>query len=173
MSIMENKKLIKKAKYKVKRLQKLRQDPRYLKTLGKLKRAGFLDVRDVPEYCGQVFLQDALWAAELEPRVYELLPAILVRRPKFFAFLKLPDELANIVREIRAGHPKTPYQGIMPEKYYRWVSFVGRKPANQNIMKSFRLSQVDLEILGQLSKETSQSQTQILRQALKEYASRL
>ena len=64
---MVNKNLIEKARRKTKLLQKLRKDPRYLKTVGKLKREGLLDVRDVPEYRGQVFLEEAFWAAELEP----------------------------------------------------------------------------------------------------------
>ena len=59
---MHKRHLVEKAKRKLRALQKLRKDQRYLMTLGKLKHAGYLDVRDVPEYRGQVFLEDALWA---------------------------------------------------------------------------------------------------------------
>ena len=169
---MTNKKLIEEARHKAKQLQKLRRDPRYLKTIGKLRREGFLDARDVPKYHGQVFLQDALWAAELEPRIYELLPAIVARRPKFFAFMSLPVELDRVVKEIKTGHPVTEYQGVAPEKYNQWVSFVGRKSTAPKVMKAFRLSQEDIGILSRLAKKESTSQTQILRRALKDFASR-
>jgi hypothetical protein len=170
---MTNKKLIEKAKQKAERFQKLRKDPRYLKTIGKLKREGLLDVRDVTEYRGQVFLDDALWAAEMEPRIYELLPAIIVKRPKFFAFLKLPKDLEVVVKEIKKGRAKTPYQGIDPEKYNHWVPFVGKRSTLPKIMKVFRLSQDDLEILMRLSKEKSKSQTQIFSEALRAYAKKV
>lgn len=169
---MTNKKLIEKAQRKVKRLQKLRQDTRYLKTIGKLRREGFLDVRDVPEYRGQVFLQDALWAAELEPRIYELLPAIIARRPTFFTFMKLPDDLDRVVKEIKAGRPVTPYQDIAPEKYNRWVSFVGGEKRTK-IMRSFRMDAEDLEILEKYSKKASVSQVEILHRALRGYVKNL
>src|SRR5687768_13272417 len=103
---MPDKKLVEKAKRKLKALQKLRKDPRYLRTIGKLRLAGFLDVRDIPEYRGQIFLNDALWAAELEPRILELLPAIVARRPKFFVFFDLPEDLKHVVKEIKRGHPE-------------------------------------------------------------------
>ncbi len=167
---MPNKKIIEKAKRKLKILQRLRKDPRYLKTMGKLKQAGFLDVRDIPEYRGQIFLEEALWAAELEPRIYELLPAIIARRPKFFAFLKLPEDLDIVVKEVKQGHPVTPYQGISPEKYSQWFLFVARRPIVPKILKAFRLDLDDLKILNRLSLKTSKSQAQILRLALREYA---
>lgn len=160
----------KKAKRKFKALHKLRQDPRYLKTLGKLKQAGLLDVRDIAIYRGQVFLADALWAAELEPRVYELLPAILARRPKFFTHLDLPEDLEKVVREIKRGHPVTPYQGVAPDKYAQWISFVGQRSTMPKVMKAFRFSQEDLALLDRLSVKTAKTQTQVLRQALREFA---
>ena len=169
---MQDKKTIEKARRKLEALQKLRKDPRYLRTMGKLKHAGFLDVRDIPAHRGQVFLQDALWAAELEPRIYELLPAIVARRPKFFAFFSLPEDLERVVREVRRGHPLTPYQGIAPEKYNQWTSFVAQRPALPKVMKAFRLGREDIDILKRLSKKKSVSETQILSQALREYGKR-
>jgi len=170
---MPVKKLIEKAKLKLKALQKLRKDPRYLKTMGKLKLAGLLDVRDIPDYRGQIFLNDALWAAELEPRVYELLPAIIARRPKFFVFFELPEDLGHVVKEIKRGHPVTPYQGIAPEKYNQWISFVGRKPTAPKVMKAFRLGLEEMSILKRLSERMSKSQTHVLSEALRDYEQRV
>jgi hypothetical protein len=169
---MLNEKIIEKAKRKFKKIQKLRNDPRYLKTMGKLKRAGFLDVRDMAEYRGQVFLEDALWAAELEPRIYELLPAIIARRPKFFAFLDLPEDLELVVKEIKRGLPNTPYRGVAPEKYAAWSLFVGQKSTAPKVMGAFRLAQEDMDLLRRLSEKMSKSQSKIISQALREFEKR-
>lgn len=167
---MDNLKIINKAKRKAQRLKKLRSDSRYLKTVGKLKREGFLDVRDVVEYRGQVFLEDALWAAKLEPRIYELLPAIIARRPKLFVFFELPKDLEAVVKEIKKSCVKTPYQGVAPEKYSQWISLVSRKNKVAKVMKAFRLCAEDLAILDTLSQKQAKSRTEILHQALVAYA---
>lgn len=170
---MTKEEILEKAKQKARHLEKLRQDARYLKTIGKLKREGLLDVRDLSAYRGQVFLEDALWVAQLEPRIYELLPAIVARRPKFFVFLKLPEDLRTVVQEIKRGYAKTPYHEVAPEKYSRWVSFVGRKPGPVKVMRAFRLHLEDVAVLSSLSKKTHQSQSQVLHQALMDYAKRI
>lgn len=162
--------LIEKAKKKARVLRELRTDARYLKTVGKLKKEGLLEVHDVPDYRGQVFLEDALWAGEIEPRILELLPAILVRRPAFFAFLSLPADLEQVVREIKAGHPKTPYRGIAAEKYGQWVSFVGKRELLPKVMRSFRMSLDDSRLLDRLSEKTSSSRAEIIHKALNQYA---
>ena len=167
---MKNNELLRKAKKKVEQLKKLRADPRYLKTLGKLKKEGLLDVRDIPAYRGQVFLQDALWAAELEPRIFELLPAIVARRPTLFAFLELPPDLDQVVREVKARKAVTPYQGIEAEKYDRWTAFVGRTKAIPKVPISFRLSGEDLSLLADLSNRDGESSAEIIHRALLEYA---
>ncbi|TMR62383.1 hypothetical protein, partial [Streptococcus pseudopneumoniae] len=100
---MDRKKLAERAKKISKRLARLRKDSRYLKTIGKLKKAGFLDVRGIPEASGQVFLDDAIWAGSIEPRIFELIPAIIVKHPKFFAYQFLPEDLAIVVTEIKRG----------------------------------------------------------------------
>lgn len=162
--------LIEKAKKRAKRLARLRQDPRFLKTMGKLKRAKLLEAGDVPEYRGIVFLEDALWAAQLEPRIYELLPAIILRRPQFFSFFILPKDLEQAVNGLKTGHPKTPYQDIEPKDYKKWHAFVGRKKEIPKIMKTLRLSQEDINTLKELAEKKHMSATQIIRDALKIYA---
>lgn len=166
-------KLIQKAQNKARRLKSQRQDFRYLKTMGKLKYEGLMDVSDISVHRGQVFLSDALWAAELEPRISELLPAIIARRPSIFAFLDLPEDLYQVVREIKAGHPVTPYRGITPQKYGRWIPFVGRVKSHPKVMRSYRLSGEDIELLARLAKNKSASFAEILHQALDVYAKSL
>ncbi len=163
---MTNQELIKKAQKKMIRIKKQRRDLRYIKTLGKLRREGLLDVRDVAEYRCQVFLNEALWAAKLEPRILELLPALLARRPKVFVCLDVPQELELVVRELRVGRAKTPYQGIPAQNYERWMDLVGHNKLRPKIMRSFRLSTAAIAILETLAKNQNTSQSAIIQQAL-------
>lgn len=144
-----------------------------MKTVGKLKREGLLDVPDIREYRGQVFLKEALWAAELEPRIYELLPAIVFRRPGFFAFVNLPEDLVPIMAEMRTGELKTPYKDIPPEKYGKWVEWVGFHGGRPKVMKSFRLGREDLDRLERIGGKTEKTATEILQEALRVYSSKL
>lgn len=163
---MNKNELIRKAKLKAKRLAQKRQDPRFVKTMGKLKRAGFIDIRNIPETRGQVFLDDALWAAKIEPRIHELLPAIIVKHPKFFTFQTLPHDLETVVQEIKRGKAKSTYQGFEAKDYERWVPSIGRQDTYPRIMKSFRLKREDITLLEKLQKKTGQSKTQIIREAI-------
>ena len=167
---MQKKELFKRAKAQAKKLASFRKDVRYLKTIGRLKYYGLIDVKDIQEYGGPVFLADALLAAQLEPRIYELLPAIMNKHPKIFRHVELPEDLATVVKEIRQGVSVTTYKGIEPKQYLRWIPFMGRKNLYPKIMRSFRLSREEIHILDQIQKETSQSHTEILRNALKLYA---
>lgn len=170
---MKRKSLTKKSKKKAKDFRKLRQDPRFLKTLGKLKKAGFLDVQGILPTSGMVFLEDALWAARIEPRIYELLPAILVNQPKFFAFSKLPDDLKKIVTELKTGKPKTYYRGVAPKAYERWIPVFARNGEYPSVMKSFRLHREDIKNLEDLQSITGLSKSEILREAIRRMASEL
>ena len=45
---------------------------------------------------------DVLWAGEVEPRLLELLPALLVKKPGLFVDAReLPDDLDAAVRALR------------------------------------------------------------------------
>jgi hypothetical protein len=166
---MKPEQLIARAQRKAKQLKKLYADERFLKTIGKLKGDGFLDAPGIATFHGMVFLKDALWAAELEPRIFELLPAIINRRPKYFTYLDLPKDLETVVNELRAGRPMTPYRGIEPEKYQRWTSLVGRQGVLPKVMRSFRLDQGDVALLELMREKTGKSFSKILSEALRAY----
>lgn len=47
-------------------------------------------------------VDDVLWAGELEPRLLELLPAMIVKRPSLFEDIsKLPEDLGATVEALR------------------------------------------------------------------------
>ena len=71
-----------------------------------------------------VTLAEALLAADLEPRIYELLPALLINIPEALHFEKgdVPQELQDIVDTIKHRRPLKPYRGIPAEKYMHWLS---------------------------------------------------
>lgn len=163
---MNREELIKRAKKKVKILAAQWADPRYLKTLGKLKSAGLIEAPNIIPYRGMVFLEDALWAAQLEPRIYELLPAIIIKKKKLFAFMNLPDDLKNVIQEIIAGSPKTPFRGVSPKEYGRWVPLIGRQGAYPSQLKSFRFRKKDLEAMQFLQDRLRVSQVEVLRMGL-------
>jgi hypothetical protein len=90
-----------------KRYQALRQkqrDPRFKKVMGRLVAAKLLttNLEGIRPHDKPVPLEDALWAGTVEPRITELLPAVLVKKPGILRLPKdLPDDVAEIVHAIR------------------------------------------------------------------------
>lgn len=101
-------------------------------------------------------IEDMLVAAELEPRVKELLPAVLNH---FSAELKadnrkLPDNLLEVINAYNANGKLPPFDEIPARKYSQWfdapiIAHAKRKlkPRNQP-----RLSHKDSSNLGQMIK---------------------
>ncbi len=71
-----------------------------------------------------VTLDEALKAGELEPRILELIPAILIVLPKALKFTKndIPDDLAKQIERIRKRKTNENFRGIAPHKYLHWLS---------------------------------------------------
>jgi len=62
-----------------------RRDPRYQRVLGRLVSLGLLSTSErLRAHKGRLSLDDVLWVGETEPRVLELLPALIVKRPGLF-----------------------------------------------------------------------------------------
>lgn len=86
-----------------------------------------------------VTLKDVIKAAEIEPRIYELLPAMLIYMPRAFEFQKseIPKDLDDTVRAIKKKNTiKKTYKGIPAEKYMRWIKSDVLKVAKRRL--SFR-----------------------------------
>lgn len=145
--------LIRKAKIQYAKIAKGRESPRFKKVIGRLMGAKLLQGQaEVQLYSGKLSIKDYIWAGHFEPRIFELLPALVIKKPSLFEDLEnCPEDLDEVVKEIRGGQAIKDYHGISPRNYLRWVPLVGHKGRQASQLKSFRFSSSDSEILHFLS----------------------
>jgi hypothetical protein len=151
-------------------ISRKRRDPRYRRVLGRLVAAGLLSTTE-PVKANRAVLkvEDVLWAAEIEPRMFELLPALIIKRPALFrSTTDLPDDLAAVVVALRRNRTPDSFHGIPGEAMKRWVSRVGHKNKLPSQLRSFRLQADEVALLERLSERWGISQTAVIRRALRE-----
>ncbi|HMJ15698.1 MAG TPA: hypothetical protein VK524_29985 [Polyangiaceae bacterium] len=149
-----------------------RRDPRYQRVIGRFKAAKLLITNDeVPEHREPITVSDTLWAGEVEPRLIELLPAAILKKPSLFVDIEsLPHDLASVVGAIRRHETPPPLRGIPGENLLHWVPRIGHRGKIPSRLKSFRFTAEDLALLAELSRELDLSETETLRQALRKLA---
>lgn len=167
--------ILKRIAEKAKKDKELRQDPRYLQTMGFLVAKGFLRTNQaIPLLPNQrLRLTDAIWAGEnVEPRILEVLPAAVLRLPNHFDLNRVehPDLFLAIeaLRKREKGHP---LWGIPFRKYKVWAELIlpdrRMKPLTEKkVVKTFRLSPKSIEVLKRRSKEWGCSKTDALEKIL-------
>jgi hypothetical protein len=140
--------------------------------MGRLVAAGVLETTlDVAPHRTPVAVQDALWAGTVEPRILEVLPALIVKRPSLFADLsELPHDLAEAVRALRGHRTPEDFRGVPGPALLRWLPSVGRRGKLPSRLKTFRLQADDLALLEQLSGELGLSQSDVVRRGLRHLA---
>ncbi len=152
------------------KLQKRFNDPRYKKVIGKFITAGLLEHTKVLPYRGPITLEEVLWVGETEPRVLELLPAILLRRPTLVRVQNdLPEDLRQVLVALRKGIANTDFRGVPHDKYGAWVERMGRKVTPPSVLKTFRFQREDVEKLNSIKKLTGLNETEIIRKALERF----
>jgi hypothetical protein len=171
--MMSANELQRRAKRRMAQLDRRRRDRRYRHVLGRLVGLGLLTTNEaVLKTRAPIDVADALWAGEVEPRITELLPALLVRRPALFVDTRaLPDDLAQVLVALRRNAVPPDFRGVPGEKLHRWLSSVGRKSEPPSRLKAFRLQSSDLELLTKLRDELGISETAVLRRGLRALAS--
>ena len=151
-------------------LRRKRQDPRFKRVMGRFVAAGLLttNIDGIRPHEKPVPLHDALWAGTVEPRVMELLPAVLVKKPGLLRLPKdLPEDVGAVMHAIRHGKPAPPFRGVPPRQYLPWVTEVGRKGKSPSVLKSFRFKHEDVLRLQRLrEKLPARSDTDVVRMAL-------
>lgn len=157
------------ARRKLEALRAREQDPRYGAVMGRFVREGLLIVNHpLPPNAEPVALDDVLWAGEVEPRLLELLPALIVKRPGLFTSVALlPPDLAPVVAELRRDREPPAFRGIPGRDVHRWLTRVGRRGTVPARLKSFRFTPEDQRLLEHLAKTLGLTETEVLRRGLR------
>lgn len=159
--------LNKKIKNAVEEMNIKKKDPRFIKTAGKLVATNLLESNTIKPFEGNVTLEDALWAGQLEPRILELIPAIMLKKKRLFQLKgPLPEDLAEVIKRIVHGEEPVPFRGIAPQLYLQWVERVGHKGKSPALLKTFRFSNDDVKLLKEIKSKTSLREIEIIRAAL-------
>lgn len=97
--------------------------PYFVETIAWFCYLGLLRHNSITPHRHHPHLSDVLKAAQLEPRILELLPAIMVLIPDALMFSKndVPRDLAKVVNDIQKRRKCGPFRGIAPQKYCHWL----------------------------------------------------
>lgn len=119
-------------------------------------------------HANRLDVADVLWAGELEPRLLELVPALVVKRPAMFTDAKdLPSDLDEVVRSLRRDAIPKDFRGIPGADVHRWLRRVGHRGKAPSRLKSFRFTTNDQRLLEQLSRDLGISETEVVRRGLR------
>ena len=157
------------ARRKLAGLRRRRRDPRYLRTLKRFVDLGLIATnQELPRHDAPLRVDDVLWAGEAEPRFWEILPALLVKRPSVFVNRhELPRDLDRVVRRLRRNLVPEDFRGIPGQDIHRWVPRVGQKNKFPARPKSFRLKPEDIRLLERLAHDLRISETDVIRRGLR------
>jgi len=144
-----------------------KSDPRFVRTVGKLVGARLLESTTIKPFKGNVTLQDALWAGQFEPRILELIPAIVLKKRNLFQLKEpLPEDLAAVLQGIIHGEETKTFRGVAPRLYLQWVERIGHKGKSPSLLKTYRFSNEDVRLLNELKNRTTLKEIEIIRTAL-------
>lgn len=161
---MDKKIILEKIKKAAQADARKRQDMRYKRAMAFLIKKGFLKANENFEsfYFAKLDVQDLIWAGKnVEPRILEVLPAVVARLPKAVRFMNLNrDEtnLKNTVQDLLQNKEEGRNFLNMPYRKIKvWMNLRlndnRTKPADQKkIMKTFRFAPETLRRLQQLKK---------------------
>lgn len=166
--------IISQARERAAEVERARQSARFRRVVGRLYAAKLLLGTDPYEpHDNPLKVKDCLWAGTIEPRILELLPALLLKRPSLFADPRdLPEDLRAILRDIRRGHAVADFRGIPARGYLAWVPRIGARGKQPSLLKSFRFQPDDIERLLIL-KRHGLSETAAIRLGLELAVSKL
>lgn len=118
---MEHKDLIEKIKAKQEMDDKQKLAPFFLHTIAWFQYLGLLRHNQIPAKRFKITLEDALRAGKLEPRVLELLPAVMIEIPDAIEFQRVPSDLREVINAIQRNNVTKKFRGVEPDKYVHWV----------------------------------------------------
>ena len=162
------------AKRRYAQIERARRDPRFLRVMGRFKAARLLSTNyDVPDHREPITIEDALWAGEFEPRILEILPAAMIKKPSLFVLPpKLPRDLSDAIRQLRRSETPGTFRGIPGPDVAKWLPRVGHRGKTPSRLKSFRFTEEDRKLLEDLARDRGRSETDTIRHALRALAGR-
>jgi DNA-binding XRE family transcriptional regulator len=122
---MDRETIIKLATDKARLDEERAKEPFFVETIAWLHYLGLLRHSTIPARRYHPHLRDVLKAGELEPRIFELLPAIMILIPEALRFKKrdIPHDLAEVIRNIQNKDEEAkPFRGITWQKYRHWLT---------------------------------------------------
>ncbi|MBI4402554.1 MAG: hypothetical protein HY537_00240 [Deltaproteobacteria bacterium] len=152
--------------------ERKRKDPRYLRTMGFLVSKGFLKTNQaiilMPN--ARLHIKDTMWAGiNVEPRILEVLPAVVLRFPRHFDFAREQNKkLAEIIACLKRGSENGPsFHEIPYEKLKVWTDLKLRDGrvkgmSEKKITRTFRLRPSTVQVISKLSKQHHLSQAEVL-----------
>ena len=166
--------LQRRAKRRLAQINRGKKDSRFLRVMGRFVEEGLLIVNEAQEvkpFSGRLAIEEVLFAGELEPRLLELLPALVVKRPGLFKERSaLPEDLESVVADLRRDRVPEAFRGIPGADLHRWLTRVGRRGKVPALLKSFRFTPEDLRLLEHLAQQLGLSQTDVIRRGLRALA---
>jgi DNA-binding transcriptional regulator YiaG len=121
---MEKEKLIQKAQDLDKRMKLQKERAAYIKTMAWFHYLGLLRHTTIEPHRHRVTLLEVLEAADIEPRILELLPAVLTILPDAIVYKNkdMPKDLADVMKRIRTRNEAREFRGVPARKYLHWLS---------------------------------------------------
>lgn len=144
------------------------EDPTELEVLGRLALEGILlGAEPAAPWREAVKLNDVLALAAKEPELTEALPALVWTRPSVFVSRRnLPGDLAEAVEKLKHG-AAAEFRGHSAAAVRSWVKKLDRKSKRASVLKSFRFTEADRELLLGLCDDFGLSETDVVRHALR------
>jgi hypothetical protein len=153
-------------------LRRRARDARFSNVMGRFSRDGLLVTnRPFKHHKNPLPVADVLWAGEVEPRLLELLPALVVKRPSMFVdTTNLPPDLAEVVKSLRRDQSPADFRGIPGRDVHQWLRRVGHRGKAPSRLKSFRFKPADQRLLEHLTNELGITETEVIRRGLRALA---
>ena len=166
---MRRQELIAAARKVSRRDMRARKDARFLRAMGVFQRVGLLHgnmgINPLP---GSLALSDVLWAGRFEPRFFELIPAVLIKKPALVRLdTEIPDDLEQVLAHLRKNEVPPDFRGLPGSDIARWVPLVGHRNKTPTQPKTFRFRRGDTELLRELATRLDTTETEVVRAGLR------
>ncbi len=156
---------------KVEKIKKMKADKRYQQVMGFLIHKGLLLGNREYEYKDRINIKDALWAARIEPRILEVLPAALLHFPGSVDDERIiPHKMKRIMDDIMKGKETgEDYESVKYHTMKRWADLQLKdkrtKPISEKKKQAnFRLSPLAMKNLTEFADRKNLSKTQALEE---------